>query len=110
MAVRAEDLPLHQQFPEEATMSDLSNLQLSLKLFLAGAQVLGEDRLGEHVVDYSGGLRFLDHVSLNLGEGELSCELVYGYYSAAPVGDSEIRSESSNTAQQLSPPTDNECS
>ena len=54
MAVRAEDLPLHQEFPEEATMSDLSNLQLSLKLFLAGAHVLGEDRLGEHVVNYSG--------------------------------------------------------
>ena len=46
---------------------------------------------------------FLDHISLNLGEGELSCELVYGFYSAAPVGDSEIRSESSDTAQQLSP-------
>ena len=54
MAVRAEDLQLHRQFPEEATMSDLSNLQLSLKLFLAGPQVLGEDRLGEHVVNYSG--------------------------------------------------------
>ena len=96
MAVRAEDLPLHQQFPEgaeEATMSDLSNLQLSLKLFLAGPQVLGEDRLGEHVVNYSSGLGFLDHVLLNLGEGELSCELVYSYYSAAPVGDTEIRSD-----------------
>ena len=98
------------KFTENATMPDLSNLQSSLKMFLAGAQVLGEDRLGEHVVDYSGGLRFLDHVSLNLGEGELSCELVYGYYSAAPGGDSEIRSESSDTAQQLSPPTDYEYS
>ena len=93
------------KFTENATMPDLSNLQLSLKMFSAGAQVLGEDRLGEHVVNYSSGLRFLDHVSLNLGVGELSCELVYGNYSATPVGDSEIRSESSDTAQQLSPPT-----
>ena len=57
------------------------------KIVLTGAQVLGEDWLGEHVVNYSSGLRFLDHVLLDLGEGELSCELVYGYYSAAPVGD-----------------------
>ena len=96
------------KFTENATKPDLSNLQSSLKIFLAGAQVLGEDRLGEYVVNHSSGLGFLDHVLLNLGEGELSCELVYGNYSATPVGDSEIRSESSDTAQQLSPPTDYE--
>ena len=77
-------MPILQQFVENASSFKFAS---ESNIVLAGAEALGEDRLGEHVVNYSSGLRFLDHVSLNLGEGELSCELVYGCYSAAPVGD-----------------------
>ena len=85
-----EDLPILQQFVKNARFFKFAS---ESKIVLAGAQVLGGNRLGEHVVNYSSGLGFLDHISLNLGEGELSCELVYGFYSAAPVGDSEIRTD-----------------
>ena len=77
-------MPILQQFVKNASFFKYAS---ESKIVLAGTQVLGEDRLGEHVVNYSSGLGFLDHISLNLGEGELSCELVYGCYSAAPVGD-----------------------
>ena len=81
-------MPILQQFVKNASFFKFASE--SKIILAAGAQVLGEDRLGEHVVNYSSGLGFLDHVLLNLGEGELSCELVNGYYSAAPVRDSEI--------------------
>ena len=77
-------MPILQQLVKNASLFKFAS---ESKFILAGAQVLGENRLGEHVVNYSSGLGFLDHISLNLGEGELSCELVYGCYSAAPVGD-----------------------
>jgi len=80
-------LPILQQFVKNASFFKFAS---ESKIILAGAQVLGEDRLGEHVVNYSSGLGFLDHISLNLGEGELSCELVYGYYSAAPGEEGRV--------------------